>query len=62
MYQKKSESIINPYFSLFGINKLAIIMQKHYNLSNYQIIIFTWLKGLWTGILISIILHNMYSH
>ena len=62
MYQKKSESNINRYFSFFAINKLAIIMQRHYNLSNFQIITFTWLKGLWTGILISLVLHNLYSH
>ena len=62
MNQGKSKLHFKRYSSLFWINKVAImIMQKNYNLSNYQLIVLSWMKGVWTGILISLIVHNLFS-
>ena len=42
--------------------KLALIIQNHFRLSNYQMLVLSWLKGLWTGVLLSLILHYFIRH
>ena len=43
-------------------NKAALEIQNHFRLSNYQMFILIWVKGLWTGILLSLIIHYFISH
>ncbi len=50
----------NTYWNLDKRTENSI--QNHFRLSNYQILVLTWLKGIWTGILISLILHYFISH
>ncbi len=51
------------YNSLNGFNKKTVLaIQKHFGLNNYQILLLSWLKGLWTGVLLSLILHYFISH
>ena len=48
---------------VFDIDKnAALAIQNHFGLSNYQILFLSWLKGLWTGILISLIAHYFIKH
>ena len=42
--------------------RISLSIQNHFGLSNYQMVILIWLKGLWTGILLSLILHYFISH
>ena len=50
-------------FSLTSINERTMFaIKKHFKISNDQIIILSWIKGLWTGALISIILHHYINH
>ena len=50
-------------FFLIGLDKKAdIAIKNHFRLSNYQILVLRWLKGLWTGILLSLALHYFVSH
>ena len=42
--------------------KAALSIQNHFRLSNYQMLVLSWLKGLWTGILLSLVLHYFISH
>ena len=52
-----------PSFSLTGLDKkLALAIQNHFKLSNYQMLVLSWLKGIWTGILISLIFHYFFSN
>ncbi|WP_269610341.1 hypothetical protein [Prochlorococcus marinus] len=49
--------------SILGFDKrAALAIQNHFRLSNYQMLVLSWLKGLWTGILISLVLHYFISH
>ena len=49
--------------SLIGLDKkAALAIQNHFHLSNYQMLVLTWLKGLWTGVLLSLVLHYIISH
>ena len=49
--------------SLIGFDKRAMLaIQNHFRLSNYQMLVLIWVKGLWTGILISLVLHFFISH
>ena len=51
-----------PY-SLVGLDKkAALAIQNHFRLSNYQMLVLSWLKGLWTGILLSLVLHYFINH
>ena len=51
-----------PY-SLIGLDKrTALAIQNHFQLSNYQMLVLSWVKGIWTGILISLVLHHIISH
>ncbi len=50
-------------FSLIGLDKRAALsIQNHFRLSNYQMLVLSWIKGLWTGILLSLVLHHFISH
>ena len=51
-----------PY-SLLDFDKRAErSIQNHFNLSNYQMLVLAWIKGLWTGILLSLIIHYFINH
>ena len=50
-------------YSLLGLDKkAALAIQNHFRLSNYQMLVLSWIKGLWTGILISLVIHYFVSH
>ena len=50
-------------FSLIDFDKrAAMAIQNHFRLSNYQMLVLSWLKGLWTGILLSLVIHSFISH
>ena len=52
-----------PPFSLIGLEKrAALAIQNHFRLSNYQMLVVSWIKGLWTGILLSLVVHYFISH
>ena len=52
-----------PQFSLIGVEKrAALAIQNHFQLSNYQMLVLSWIKGLWTGILLSLVVHYFISH
>ena len=49
-------------FSLINLDKRAALdIQNHFQLSNYQMLVLTWIKGLWTGILISLVFHYIIT-
>ncbi len=49
--------------TLIGFDKrAALAIQNHFRLSNYQMLLLSWIKGLWTGILLSLVLHYFISH
>ena len=49
--------------SLIGFEKRATLaIQNHFRLSNYQMLVLSWVKGLWTGILLSLAIHYFISH
>ena len=53
----------NHPFSLIGFEKkAALAIQNHFRLSNYQMLVLSWVKGLWTGILLSLVIHYFVSH
>ena len=50
-------------FSLIGLDKrAALVIQNHFRLSNYQMLVLSWIKGVWTGILLSLVIHHFVSH
>ncbi len=50
-------------YSLLGLDKRAAsAIQNHFRLSNYQMLVLSWLKGIWTGILISLVFHYFITH
>ncbi|KGG19777.1 hypothetical protein [Prochlorococcus marinus] len=52
-----------PPYSLIGLEKrAALAIQNHFRLSNYQMLVISWIKGLWTGILLSLVVHYFISH
>ena len=52
-----------PPFSLIGVEKrAALAIQNHFRLSNYQMLVLSWIKGLWTGILLSLVVHYFIIH
>ncbi len=52
-----------PPFSLIGLEKrAALAIQNHFRLSNYQMLVLSWIKGLWTGILLSLVIHYFIIH
>ena len=52
-----------PPFSLIGLEKrAALAIQNHFRLSNYQMLVLSWIKGIWTGILLSLVVHYFIGH
>ena len=50
-------------FSLPGFDKrAALAIHNHFSKSNYQMIVISWFKGLWTGVLLSLVLHYFIKH
>ena len=50
-------------YSLLAFDKrAALAIQNHFRLSNYQMLILSWIKGLWTGILLSLVIHYFINH
>ena len=63
MIRKLFNPETNSNYSLIGFNKrAALAIQNHFRLTKYQMLVLIWLKGLWTGILLSLILHYFISH
>ncbi len=63
MIRKLFNSETNQSYSLIGLDKrAALAIQNHFRLSNYQMLVLSWVKGIWTGILLSLVLHNFISH
>ncbi len=49
--------------NLICFNKRAVLaIQNHFRLSNYQMLVLCWFKGLWAGILLSLIIHYFITH
>ncbi len=42
--------------------RAALEIQNHFRLTNYQMLVLSWVKGFWTGILVSLIIHYFVSH
>jgi len=50
-------------YSLLAFDKRAALsIQNHFHLSNYQMLVLSWIKGLWTGILLSLVVHYFINH
>ncbi len=50
-------------FSFLELDKkAAMAIQNHFKLTNYQMLVLSWVKGVWTGILLSLILHYFFDH
>ena len=57
------KTILKQFFSIIDIDKRCVLaIQSHFGLSDYQLLLLIWLKGLWTGILLSLIAHYFISH
>ena len=57
------KNILRQFFSIIDIDKRGELgIQSHFGLSNYQMLLLSWVKGLWTGILLSLIAHYFISH
>ncbi len=53
----------NKSSSSIGLDKrITLAIQNHFQLTNYQMLIIVWVKGLWTGVLLSLILHYLIKH
>ena len=63
MFQRSFKLAIKKILLFIDINKnMTSLLQKNYGFSHNQILFVCWFKGLWTGILISLVLHHMISH
>ena len=63
MSRKLFNSSLNSTNSFRGLDKrAALAIQNHFRLSNYQMLVLSWVKGLWTGILLSLVLHYFITH
>ena len=63
MTRKLFQDLDSRKFTLINLDKRAASsIQNHFKLTNYQMLVLTWFKGLWTGILISLVLHYFISH
>jgi len=48
---------------IVGLDKrAALAIQNHFRLTNYQMLVLSWIKGVWTGILLSLVIHYIVSH
>ena len=63
MKRKLFNFMNNKTSSIVGLDKrAAMAIQNHFRLSNYQMFVLIWIKGVWTGILLSLVLHYFISH
>ncbi len=63
MIRKLFNSDSKKNYSLIGFDKrAALYIQNHFRLSNYQMLVLIWVKGIWTGILVSLVLHYFIKH
>ena len=54
---------IKKFFLVIDINKdITNVIKKNYGFTNNQFLMLCWLKGLWTGVLVSLVIHHMISH
>ena len=54
---------IKKFFLVIDINKdITNVIKKNYGFTNNQFLMLCWLKGLWTGFLLSLVIHHMISH
>ena len=50
-------------YSLIDLDKKATLaIQSHFRLTNSQMLLLIWMKGLWTGILLSLVIHHSINH
>ena len=50
-------------YSFLGFDKrAALAIQNHFHLTNYQMLVLCWIKGLWTGILLSLVIHYFLNN
>ncbi len=62
MFSKMLELRNKKSLFLIGFDKKALLsIKKHFDLSTFQIILLIWIKGIWTGILISLVVHYFIS-
>ncbi len=67
IYKYMKRKLFNPsekrkYISIGLDKRAALAIQNHFKLTNYQMFILIWIKGIWTGILFSLVLHYFISH
>ena len=63
MKRKLFNLVSKAPYKLIGFDKkVALAIQNHYRLSNYQMLVLFWIKGIWMGILISLVFHYLISH
>ncbi len=62
MNRKLFDTIKNKSSYVSFDKKAALAIQNHFRLTNYQMLLLSWLKGLWTGILISLVVHHFITH
>ncbi len=43
-------------------NKASQSIINHFKLTNYQLLVLSWLKGIWTGFLLALVLHYFIHH
>ncbi len=53
----KNSFAISPFYK-----RASLAIKHHFQLSDYQIFILCWLKGLWAGILIAFVIHHLVRH
>ncbi len=59
LFNSKSKDL----YTIHGFDKrAALAIQNHFRLSNFQMLVLSWFKGLWTGILLSLVLHYFIIH
>ena len=62
MYRNFFPSNKKNHLYLAFDKRAALAIQNHFRLSNYQMLVLSWVKGLWTGVLLSLVLHYFINH
>ena len=63
MNKKSFRSECKRLFSSIALDKrTTLAIHNHFGLSNYQMLVLSWFKGLWTGILFSLAIHYFIVH
>ncbi len=42
--------------------RASFVIQNHFGLNKNQLMVLIWFKGIWTGILLSLVLHYFITH